>query len=97
MTLFRNRTAITAALSLAALGATPATASAEVERPSQAEASKGLFLSYAPKPDADGAVCLVDSGIDENRDTEHAIIERPRWRATAARARTATPTSATAR
>jgi len=34
------------------------------------------IVSYAPKPDDDGAVCLVDSGIAENPDTEDAIIER---------------------
>lgn len=63
-------------LTLAALAASPTVASAEVERPSQAEAANGLFLSYAPRPEDEGAVCLVDSGIDENRDTEDGILER---------------------
>jgi len=71
-----SRGVLTAALSLVALAASPAVAWGEVERPVQGESSNGLFLSYAPKPDDEGAVCFVDSGIDENPDTEDAIIER---------------------
>ena len=71
-----SRGVLTAALSLVTLAASPAVASAEVESPVQGESSNGLFLSYAPKSDDEGAVCFVDSGIDENPDTEDAIIER---------------------
>jgi len=71
-----SRGVLTAALSLVTLAASPAVASAEVESPVQDESSNGLFLSYAPKSDDEGAVCFVDSGIDENPDTEDAIIER---------------------
>lgn len=63
-------------LSVAALLAAPPSALAEVERPRQGETANSLVLSYAPKPDEGGAVCIVDSGIDENPDTEEAILER---------------------
>ena len=76
MILLGTRSALAALLALAALAASPSVASAEIERPAQAEATNGLFLSYAPRPDDEGAVCLVDSGIDENRDTDDGIIER---------------------
>ena len=76
MTSRSSRNVLTVVLSLLTLAASPAVAAAEVERPSQGEAASGLFLSYAPRPDDEGAVCFVDSGIDENRDTESGIIER---------------------
>jgi len=71
-----RRGPLAAVLSIASLVLAPSIARAEVERPSQGEASNGVFLSYAPRPDDQGAICFVDSGIDENPDTEDAIIER---------------------
>ena len=76
MTSRSSRNVLTVVLSLLTLAASPAVAAAEVERPVQGESSNGLFLSYAPEPSEDGALCLVDSGVDENHDTEEGIIER---------------------
>jgi hypothetical protein len=42
----------------------------------QATADDGAFLAYAPAPARPAGVCLIDTGVDENPDTENAIVER---------------------
>ncbi len=41
---------------------------------SQAIAADAQFLEYAPPPAKPGVVCLVDSGVDPNPDTNGAVI-----------------------
>jgi hypothetical protein len=40
----------------------------------QAISAKAAWLAYAPPPPVPGVVCLVDSGVDANPDTEEAVI-----------------------
>jgi Subtilase family len=58
----------------------PAGAAATTEQPlitSQAKAANARFLAYAPPPPTGaGALCLVDSGVDLNPDTQPNVIER---------------------
>ncbi len=60
----------------AAIG--PACAGAEVGAgpypTSQAVAADAQFLEYAPPPAHPGVVCLVDSGVDPNPDTNAAVV-----------------------
>jgi hypothetical protein len=41
---------------------------------SQAIAADAQFLEYAPRPDRPGVVCLVDSGVDPNPDTQGVVV-----------------------
>jgi hypothetical protein len=41
---------------------------------SQAIAADAQFLEYAPRPDRPGVVCLVDSGVDTNPDTQGVVV-----------------------
>jgi Subtilase family len=53
------------------------TASAEVGAPVptvQAVAANATWLAYTPPPAQPGIVCMVDSGVDPNPDTEAAVI-----------------------
>lgn len=44
---------------------------------SQARTANAAFLAYAPPPPGGAvSVCLVDTGVDPNPDTEHAIVLR---------------------
>jgi hypothetical protein len=51
-----------------ALGEQPVTA--------QAMADDGAFLVYAPAPARPAGLCLIDTGVNENPDTESTVIER---------------------
>lgn len=53
-----------------------AEAHAEVAVTSQARAAHAEFLPYAPAPASPAAVCLVDTGVDLNPDTQGAVIAR---------------------
>lgn len=60
-------------LALAATLTTAGTATAEVgvsTPTAQAIFAKAAWLAYAPPPPVPGVVCLVDSGVDANPDTE---------------------------
>lgn len=62
-------------LVLMALG--PSRAVAEVGAPTptvQAVAADATWLAYTPPPEHPGIVCMVDSGVDPNPDTEAAVI-----------------------
>src|SRR5262249_35854575 len=53
------------------------TANAEVGAPTptvQAIAADATWLAYTPPPAHPGIVCMVDSGVDSNPDTEAAVI-----------------------
>jgi len=66
-----------AALMILALGVLTATASAEVGASSPTVGAAGAdaaWLAYAPAPATPGVVCMVDSGVDPNPDTESAVI-----------------------
>lgn len=69
--------AVTASIALAGLLA-PAVARAEDPAvTAQARMANAEFLAYAPPPEGEaGAVCLVDTGLDLNPDTEANVVER---------------------
>jgi Subtilase family len=52
-------------------------AAAEVGTPTptvQASATNAAWLAYAPPPASPGVVCMIDSGVDPNPDTQTAVI-----------------------
>lgn len=66
-----------ALLCLGLLVASAGTAMAEVGYPTptvQAVAADATWLAYTPPPEHPGIVCMVDSGVDPNPDTEAAVI-----------------------
>ena len=54
----------------------PATARAETAITTQAVADSGAFLPYAPAPAQLAGLCLVDTGVNLNPDTEGVVVER---------------------
>ena len=72
--LHRSRTCILAALLALALPA--ARAGAETGVTAQAVADNGAFLPYAPPPAQLAGLCLVDTGVNLNPDTEGVVVER---------------------
>lgn len=54
------------------------TAAAHSETPitTQARADSGTWLPYAPPPPARAGLCLVDTGVNLNPDTETTVIDR---------------------
>jgi hypothetical protein len=54
----------------------PAAASAESGITTQAITDKGAFLPYAPPPAQLAGLCLVDTGVNLNPDTEGVVVER---------------------
>ena len=74
MMLRRSRTCILAALLALLLPA--ATAGAETAVTAQAVADNGAFLPYAPPPAQLAGLCLVDTGVNLNPDTEGVVVER---------------------
>src|SRR6202050_1034319 len=73
-TLWRSRTCILAALLALLLPA--ATAGAQTAITAQAVADNGAFLPYAPPPAQLAGLCLVDTGVNLNPDTEGVVVER---------------------
>jgi Subtilase family len=59
-----------------AFSATPVSVRAETAITAQAVADDGAFLPYAPPPAQLGGLCLVDTGVDVNPDTESVVVER---------------------
>jgi hypothetical protein len=53
-----------------------ATAGAETDVTAQAIADNGAFLPYAPAPAQLAGLCLVDTGVNLNPDTEGVVVER---------------------
>ena len=58
------------------IGCFAAHADAETPVPAQASADDGAFLPYAPTPASPASVCLIDTGVNVNPDTEGAVIDR---------------------
>jgi hypothetical protein len=56
--------------------AAPAAVHAETAITAQAVADDGGFLPYAPPPAQLGGLCLVDTGVTPNPDTESVVVER---------------------
>jgi hypothetical protein len=59
-----------------AFGPLAATGRAETALPAQAGADDGAFLPYAPAPAQLGGLCLVDTGVNINPDTEGVVVDR---------------------
>ncbi|HYM54557.1 MAG TPA: S8/S53 family peptidase [Solirubrobacteraceae bacterium] len=74
MTLGRGWSWIAAALLM--LVVQPVTAGAETGVTAQAVADNGAFLAYAPPPAQLAGLCLVDTGVNLNPDTEGVVVER---------------------
>lgn len=72
--LWRGRACVVAALLAFVLP--PAMASAETGITAQAVADGGAFLPYAPAPAQVAGLCLVDTGVNLNPDTEGVVVER---------------------
>jgi hypothetical protein len=51
-------------------------AQAEVAVSTQAQADDGAFLAYAPAPAQPAGLCLVDTGVDVNPDTQSSVVYR---------------------
>ena len=74
MMLWRIRACVVAALLVLVL---PATATgAATSTTTQATADNGAFLPYAPAPAQLAGLCLVDTGVNLNPDTEGVVVER---------------------
>jgi hypothetical protein len=54
----------------------PTMARAETAITAQAKADNGAFLPYAPLPAHLAGLCLVDTGVNPNPDTEGVVVER---------------------
>jgi hypothetical protein len=54
----------------------PAASQAETPVPAQAVADDGAFLPYAPPPAKPAGLCLVDTGVNANPDTEGVVVDR---------------------
>ncbi len=57
-------------------GAVAAARAAELTITAQAVAAHGEFLTQAPAPPTPGVLCLVDSGVDVNPDTQAILVAR---------------------
>jgi len=71
-----RRSCCSAAAILAVVGAGPASAHAETAITAQATADHGAFLPYAPPPPQPAGLCLVDTGVNVNPDTEGVVVDR---------------------
>jgi Subtilase family len=70
------RLAAVLALALVAAALLCAGADAETAVTAQALADDGAFLPYAPPPSEPAGLCLVDTGVDLNPDTQSEVVER---------------------
>lgn len=70
------RQASCSAAVIVVLGAAPAIVHAETPITTQAVADDGAFLPYAPAPAQLGGLCLVDTGVNVNPDTEGVVVDR---------------------
>src|SRR5689334_5093323 len=65
-----------AAVALASLSTHTAAGAAELTVTAQAVAAHGEFLSQVAAPSTQGVLCLVDSGVNVNPDTEPNLVGR---------------------
>jgi len=71
----RLHSILLAATITAALGATTPAAAATPAVTAQAQAANAAFLAYAPPPSGGaGALCLVDTGVNVNPDTQPGLV-----------------------
>jgi hypothetical protein len=70
-----QRCSLTATIALILLAA-PAMAQAETPITAQALADNGVFLPDAPAPSQRAGLCLIDTGVNLNPDTEGIVIDR---------------------
>jgi hypothetical protein len=70
------RFASSLAFACAVLALLGARADAETAITTQAVADDGAFLPYAPPPAQPAGLCLVDTGVNLNPDTEGEVVER---------------------
>lgn len=61
---------------LLTLAASATSARAEIPITTQAVAGDGAFLPYAPPPPQAAGLCLVDTGVNLNPDTESMVVDR---------------------
>ena len=71
-----RRSLARAIVGLAVLGCAGSAQAAELTVTAQAVAAHGEFLTQAPPPPTQGVLCLVDSGVDVNPDTEPILVGR---------------------
>jgi hypothetical protein len=57
-------------------GALPTSSNAEIAITAQASADGGGFLPYVPPPAQPAGLCLVDTGVNLNPDTEGVVVDR---------------------
>jgi hypothetical protein len=62
--------------SLVVLGGIAPASQGETTPTAQASADDGAFLSYAPPPAQRAGLCLVDTGVNTNPDTEGTVVDR---------------------
>jgi hypothetical protein len=72
----RRRWLAVATAALLSAAAPTAAAADELTITAQAVAAHGEFLTQAPPPPTQGVLCLVDSGVDLNPDTEPILVGR---------------------
>jgi hypothetical protein len=65
-----------AALALLACAALPEITQAETIPTAQAVADDGTFLPTVPRPAQTAGLCLVDTGVNVNPDTESVVVDR---------------------
>jgi hypothetical protein len=58
------------------LGALASASPAETAIPTQTLADGGAFLPYAPAPAQPSGLCMVDTGVNVNPDTEGVVVDR---------------------
>ena len=75
MTSRRDICVVSAALFASCAVASAARAS-EITVTAQAVVAHGEFLTQAPAPPEQGVLCLVDSGVDVNPDTQPILLSR---------------------
>lgn len=80
------RTSVGVALRLAivlavvvGMGSWSAVGSAETVTTSQASAASAEFLATAPPPPSVGAICLIDTGVDQTPDTSRVVARISAW------------------
>jgi hypothetical protein len=72
-----SRKQLSCAVSIVVVGMLcPAGAFAETTLTAQAQSDDGLFLASAPAPAQRAGLCIVDTGVNANSDTEGVVVER---------------------
>jgi hypothetical protein len=75
-TILRRCAQYSTVIAALALGLAAAPCQAETAITAQAIADNGAFLPYAPPPPQPAGLCLVDTGVNLNPDTESTVVDR---------------------